>query len=100
MVKQMTLPKSLCGLFAVLFVLLQGLSAAHALQHGDNPHLHNGKQCAISVLQDRDDVAVSPSPIAVPAHSTWCTSAPFVKTQHTSTVAVNLPQPRAPPAIR
>ncbi|MCI5048457.1 MAG: hypothetical protein MRY59_13230 [Aquisalinus sp.] len=45
---------ALAALLAVLLVAMQSVSSAHALQHGDEPHDHDGVPCAVSILADRN----------------------------------------------
>ena len=56
----------LTALLAVLFVLLQGFSVAHATHYSDGEHDHDGVLCVLSVLQDRNDDFISPAPSDFP----------------------------------
>ena len=89
----------LIGVFLTLFIGLQSYSIAHASEHGDEPHEHDGIACSVTVLADDHGVVLPTVPvfetvisdIAETAYPDF-TSALYIRPQGRA------PPPRGPPS--
>lgn len=89
------------AIFALLsvFFAVQSVSVAHAAQHGDDIHEHNGQVCVLAAITAHSVVAVTPAPtVSVIPQTTTPTlySAVFVDAPRESKQA-RAPPPRGPP---
>ena len=88
----------LIGAFIALFFALQSYGVAHASEHSDAPHDHDGVTCSIIVIATDDVVILPPLPVYEPIitqtrdfYSFSFISAPYTTPQNRA------PPPRAPP---
>ena len=84
----------LVGVFIALFFALQSFSLAHATEHLDAPHEHDGIACAVTVLAD-DQTVLLPPPAIV--QSLISNALETVYPDFISAAYVK-PQSRAPPS--
>ena len=83
----------LIGVFLTLFIGLQSYSIAHASEHGDEPHEHDGVACAVTVISDNHVVVLPP----VPVFETVIADASETVYPDFTTALYITPQGRAPP---
>lgn len=84
---------------AVWFLAAQSFSLAHASEHGENPHDHDGVVCTVTVLAEDSHGLLPEQPVTDYVLTTTAalyhagfTSALYLKPQGRA------PPPRAPPA--
>ena len=81
------------GLILALFVLMQGLAAAHASEHGHDPHEHDGVVCEIALIAEETDILLPPVP-ELPAPASVAEPVPAMSFHSADTPS---PRSRAPP---
>ncbi len=87
-------------LLAALFVLLQGVSAAHEVHHGPEPHSHEGVLCSFSILQEKqeDECLTPPDEAYIFIPKVYYDGVlPAEKSAAFSSIQARAPPPRAPP---
>ena len=87
------------ALFALLFLVGQGVAYAHTIEYGEN-HTHDGVACSVSVLGEDDVVIPSPPETQTPTEDhPPVIDFPMVQTVSFQSVnPLRGPPPRAPPA--
>ena len=91
--------RSIATLFALLFLVGQGVAYAHTIEYGEN-HTHDGVACSVSVLGEDDVVIpVPPETQTLPADHPPVIDFPIIQTVTFQSVnPLRGPPPRAPPA--
>lgn len=89
----------LIGVFLTLFIGLQSYSIAHASEHGDEPHEHDGIACIVTVLVEAE-VAILPAPPVFGTVETKLSETVFPGFKSALYLAPQnrAPPPRGPPA--
>ena len=92
--------KTFTVLIAMMFLFVQGVSQAHATEHGEHDHSHDGVECEITLLAVEQIITEPPVPIPsrtkTTSKSNW--SVPFYKSL-TRTFDGRAPPPRGPPTL-
>ena len=94
------LKKTFTVLLAVTFLMVQGMSQAHATEHGGEDHSHDGVACEITLIAVEQIIATPPVPVPTPlkaaSKSNW--AVPFDK-DRPRTFDSRAPPPRGPPTL-
>ena len=98
-VSKSSIIKTFTVLFALAFLMVQGVSQAHATEHGDEDHTHDGVACDIMLVAAQQIVATPPVPVPAPfkavSKSNWTI---IFDKGRPRTFDSRAPPPRAPPA--
>ena len=92
-------PFALKVVLAALIVWLQAFSLAHAAEHGDEPHEHDGVECELTLFTSEDTV-ILPSGVA----SDFAPPTPAIQVRDFGTLDTRTwppergPPPRGPPS--
>jgi len=90
----------LLAIFAVFYVLLQGATAAHAVQYGDLDHTHSGEVCLLGHVAQRDgDVDVPELPV-LPQPAGEIVDAPLAQSPSLASLAPATLRQRGPPLFQ
>ena len=91
--------KTFTVLLALAFLMVQGVSQAHAAEHGEADHSHDGVACDITLVAVEQVIiappVLIPSPFKAAAKSNWIFT--FDK-DRPRTFDGRAPPPRGPPA--
>lgn len=85
---------------AVMFLFVQGVTQAHATEHGEHDHSHDGIECEITLLAveqiiDEPPVLI-PAPIKAVSIPNWNIS---YNNSHLKAYDGRAPPPRGPPTL-
>ena len=90
--------KTFTVLLALAFLMVQGVSQAHAAEHGEADHSHDGVACDITLVAVERVIIAPPIPVPAPfksvSKSSW--KMDFDK-DRPRTFDNRAPPPRAPP---
>lgn len=88
------------SLIVGLFFAFQISAAAHAIEHGENPHEHDGVSCVVTTLAENDQGVLPVEPelvaLSMPVDFTWID---IFKPIQVQTYHTRAPPPRGPPTI-
>ncbi|WP_306252480.1 hypothetical protein [Parvularcula sp. IMCC14364] len=98
MYKAWNISGAFAALLAILLVSIQAVSAAHALEHGEDPHSHDGIPCSISILTDQDMEPVLPDNTSALVFARPASDQPVAEVTARCTTTLAHPSARAPPA--
>ena len=100
LVSKASLIKTFTVLIAVMFLFVQGVSQAHAAEHGGEDHTHEGIACEMALVAAEEIIVTPPVPVPAPfkavSKSKWAIV--FDKDRPRSFDG-RAPPPRGPPTL-